>query len=89
MVYNPFINGFIRPDERTRKLGDTIVIIRDYNEFIDRFGRTLFSKYEKIVSLISPVDFYDKNYIKQEDPLYSKGRSYSYQNELRMAFANL
>lgn len=89
MVYNPFTNGFIRPDERIREFGDTAIIIHDYNEFIDRFGRTLFSKYEKVVSLISPVDFYDKNDIKQVDPLFSKDMSYSYQNELRMAFAEL
>lgn len=89
MVYNPFTNGFIKPDPRLKEFGDTAVIIRDYNEFIDRYGKALFSKYEKVVSLISTVDFYDKNDIKQVDPLFSKDVSYSYQNELRMAFAEL
>lgn len=89
MVFNPFTNGFIKPDPRLKEFGDTVVIIRDYNEFIDRYGKALFSKYEKVVSLISPVDFYDKNDIKQVDSLFSKDVSYSYQNELRMAFVKL
>lgn len=89
MTYDPIKDFFLKPDVRMREFGDTAVIIRDYNEFIERFGRALFAKYGKVISMISPVDFYDFRDTKKINPLFSKEKSYSYQNELRMAFCEL
>ena len=89
MIYNPATDFFVKPDSRMKQFGDTAVIIRDYNEFIERFGLALFAKYNKVISMISPVDFYGLQETKQTNPLFSKEKSYEYQNELRMAFCEL
>lgn len=89
LVYDPVMDFFINPDARMKQFGDTAVIIRDYNEFIERFGKALFAKYEKVISMISPVDFFGIQDTKKIDPLFSKAKTYAYQNELRMAFCEL
>lgn len=89
MSYNPAINHFFKPDPRMKQFGDTAVIIKDYNTFIERYGKALFTRYDKFTSMISPVDFYWLSETKQINPLFSKEKSYEYQNELRMAFCEL
>lgn len=89
MIYNSATDFFVKPDPRMKQFGDTAVIIQDYNEFIERFGLALFSKYNKVISMICPVDFYGLQETKQTNPLFSKEKSYEYQNELRMAFCEL
>lgn len=89
MLYNPEKDFFEKPDPRMKQFGDTAVIIRDYNTFIERYGKALFVRYEKLISMISPVDFYWLGETKETDPLFSKEMAYEYQNELRMAFCEL
>ena len=89
MIYNPATDFFVKPDARMKRFGDTAVLIRDYNEFIERYGLALFAKYNKVISMISPVDFYGLQETKQTNPLFSKEKSYEYQHELRMAFCEL
>lgn len=89
MTYDPIKDFFLKPDARMKQFGDTAVIIRDYNEFIEKFGKALFAEYEKVISMICPVDFYGIRETKQINPLFSKEKAYSYQNELRMAFCEL
>lgn len=89
MIYNPAKNHFFKPDSRMKQFGDTAVVIRDYNSFIERYGKALFARYDGVTSMISPVDFYWLGETKQTNPLFSKEKSYEYQNELRMAFCEL
>lgn len=89
MIYNPATDFFIKPDPRMAEFGDTAVIIRDYNEFIERFGKALFAKYDKVSSMIDVVNFYNFNETRQTNPLFEKIDTYKYQNELRMAFCEL
>ena len=89
MIYNPAINHFFKPDPKVKQFGDTAVIIRDYNTFIERFGKALIARYENHIAMISPVDFYWLGETKQTNPLFSKQMEYEYQNELRMAFCEL
>ena len=89
MIYNPARNHFFKPDPRMKQFGDTAVIIRDYNSFIERYGKALFARYDGVISMISPVDFYWLGETKNTNPLFSKEMAYEYQNELRMAFCEL
>ena len=89
MEYDPIHNFFVRPDSRMRKFGDTAVIITDYNEFIDRYAKALFKRYDPVVSMIDRVSFYDFKNTKRIHPLFGKHQKFEYQNELRMAFCEL
>ena len=89
MEYDPIHNFFVRPDSRMRKFGDTAVIITDYNEFIDRYAKALFKRYDPVVSMIDRVSFYDFKKTKRINPLFGKHQKFEYQNELRMAFCEL
>ena len=89
MEYDPIHNFFVRPDSRMRKCGDTAVIITDYNEFIDRYAKALFKRYDPVVSMIDRVSFYDFKKTKRINPLFGKHQKFEYQNELRMAFCEL
>ena len=87
--YIPETDFFEKPDPRMAEFGDTAVIIRDYNEFIERFGKTLFAKYPYVTSMIDRVSFFYPNEDKKTNPLFDKAASYSYQKELRMAFCEI
>ena len=89
MEYDPIHDFFVRPDSRMRKFGDTAVIITDYNEFIDRYARALFKRYDPVVSMIDRVSFYNFKKTKRINPLFGKHQKFEYQNELRMAFCEL
>ncbi len=58
MDYAPEINFFEKPDPRMAELGDAAVIIQNYNEFIERYGRALFAKYPYVTSMIDRVPFF-------------------------------
>ena len=89
MEYDPIHDFFVRPDSRMRKFGDTAVIITDYNEFIDRYGRALFKRYDPVVSMIDRVSLYNFKKTKRINPLFGKHQKFEYQNELHMAFCEL
>ena len=89
MEYDPIHDFFVRPVSRMRKFGDTAVIITDYNEFIDRYARALFKRYDPVVSMIDRVSFYNFKKTKRINPLFGKHQKFEYQNELRMAFCEL
>ncbi len=89
MEYDEATGNFKRPDEKIRAFGDTAVIIKDYNEFIERFGKKLFEKYAHVISLIDRVTYYDPMTAQMCNPIFNKMRAYAYQNELRMAWCEL
>lgn len=86
MEYDPSTNFFLKPNPKMCEFGDTAVIIADYNEFIERFGKALFKKYDSVVSMMDRVKFYNFRETRETNPLFEKHEKYSYQNELRMAF---
>lgn len=59
MEYDPSTNFFLKPNPKMCEFGDTAVIIADYNEFIERFGKALFKKYDSVVSMMDRVKFYN------------------------------
>ena len=89
MEYDPSTNFFLKPKPKMCEFGDTAVIIADYNEFIERFGKALFKKYDSVVSMMDRVKFYNFRETRETNPLFEKHEKYSYQNELRVAFCEL
>lgn len=89
MEYDPSTNFFLKPNPKMCEFGDTAVIIADYNEFIERFGKALFKKYDSVVSMMDRVKFYNFRETRETNPLFEKHEKYSYQNELRIAFCEL
>ena len=89
LMYNPFTDFFVRPDPKMRDFGDTAVIIRDYNKFVERFALALFSHYKFVSSMIDSVRFFDFSTTRVINPLFEKLKMFEYQNELRMAFCEL
>ena len=89
MEYDPSTKFYLKPNPKMSEFGDTAVIIADYNEFIERFGKALSQKYDSVVSMMDRVKFYNFRETRETNPLFEKHEKYSYQNELRMAFCEL
>ena len=89
MDYVPETNFFVTPDPRIAEFGDTAVIIRDFNEFLERYAKALFKMYPHVISLLDRVSFYSANENRETNPLFEKEASFEYQKELRMAFGIL
>lgn len=79
-------NEPILPDHRIRGFGDTVVIFRDFNTFLIRWGRALEKEYVDWVDLLDRINYYPANTNRVLVPLFEKGEEYSYQKELRLAF---
>lgn len=80
---------FVTPDPRMAQFGDTAVLITDFCEFIERYGKALFSAYEKVISMISIVEPFSFRETRYLNPLFCKHESQAYQKELRMAFGEV
>ena len=77
---------FITPDPRIKQFGDTAVLITDYCEFIERYGKAMFSTYNKVISMIGNVEAFSFRETHYINPLFCKHESQAYQKEIRMAF---
>lgn len=80
---------FIKPDPRMKQFGDTAVLITDYCEFIERYGKAMFKAYEKVIGMIGNVEPFNFEETRELNPLFCKHESQAYQNELRMALGVL
>lgn len=87
--YEPLTDFFRQPDPRLKAFGDTAVIIIDFREFIERLAFGIFAKWEKNITLMNRVTFYDFNKTQAVNCLFEKHISYAYQKELRIATAEL
>ena len=87
--YDPKCDYLKKPDKRMKDFGNSAVVIIDFNEFMDRFARALFSKYKYLQVLMDRVSFYGPEEARIINPLFDKRRIYEYQNELRLAFIEL
>ena len=80
---------FILPDPRMKQFGDTAVLITDFCEFIERYGKAMFAAYDKVISMIGTVESFSFNKTQYINPIFCKHESQAYQNELRMVFGEL
>ncbi len=80
---------FLKPDPRMTQFGDTAVLIIDFCEFIERYGKAMFAAYEKVISMIGNVEPFNFRETRYLNPLFCKHESQSYQKELRMVFGEL
>lgn len=80
---------FYKPDSRMARFGDTAVLIIDFCEFLDRYARALFAKYDKLISLVDRVQPFNFRQSRWLNPLFCKHESQAYQNEIRIAFGTL
>lgn len=80
---------FFKPDPRMAQFGDTAVLIADFCEFIERYGKAMFASYNKVISMIGNVEPFDFNEIRYLNPLFCKHESQCYQKELRMVFGEV
>ena len=78
MEYDPSTNFFLKPNPKMCEFGDAAVIIADYNEFIERFGKALFKKYDSVVSMMDRVKFYNFRETRETNPLFEKHEKYSW-----------
>ena len=87
--YNEASGTFEKPNPKIREFGDTAVVMKDYNEFIERYAIALFKRYRYVISMIDKITYYSPYESQKLNPFFNKSESYSYQNELRMAFCEL
>ena len=84
------LNCFFKPDENIKEFGDSAVVFIDFEEFLKRLYLTVKKKYNgHCLFLIDDVDYCDFDETKELYPGFSKHKSYSYQNEIRVAVAQL
>ena len=76
----------VKPDQRVKDFGDTVVVFRDYNSFLLRWGKAAEEKYKEHVDLLGRINYYNPAENRMLNPLFEKINAYSYQNELRLAF---
>lgn len=77
----------VRPDPRVKGFGDSAVVFRDFNEFLLRFGKAIIKLCDNSVELIDTITYFNLDENRPLRPLFEKTSSFSYQNELRLAFA--
>lgn len=80
---------FKTPDPRMMSFGDTAVLIIDFCEFMERYAKALFAKYDHLISMVDQVKTFDFSQTQWLNPLFCKHESQAYQNELRLAFGTL
>lgn len=73
----------------TNTVVTTVVLITDYCEFIERYGKAMFKAYEKVIGMIGNVEPFNFEETRELNPLFCKQESQAYQNELRMALGVL
>lgn len=93
LYYNEKSGTFEDPDKQLTSFGDTAVIITDMDAFIKRFLIALFEKEDKSNTHFFPVanivEYYAPETSDITTPLFHKTNSYAWQNELRIAIAEL
>ena len=93
LYYNEKSGTFEDPDKQLASFGDTAVIITDMDAFIKRFLVTLLAKEDKnnthFIPVANIVEYYAPETADIKTPLFHKTNSYAWQNELRIAIAEL
>ncbi len=93
LYYNENSRTFECPDMQLASFGDTAVIITDVEAFIRRFLIALFALEDKnnthFIPVANIVEYYMPKTTDIKTPLFHKTSSYAWQNELRIAIAEL
>jgi hypothetical protein len=80
------INNFKKLDPRFKNFGDTIILIENPNEFLNRVKEELKGKNYKYT--IGLVNYYDPDTFNGPLTVFSKKNKLAYQNELRILIYN-
>lgn len=77
-----------RADKKVTQFGDTVVVIANLDQFVDRIVSALNKKYgcDHCLLLADKISFYHLGITNNLVPMYSKEASYSWQNEYRIIF---
>lgn len=86
--YHYIARQFESPSEKIKQFGDTAVVIKDTDAFLIRLLERLESA-EKYIFLLNPIRYYEENSPQTLNPFFCKTTTYSWQNELRIAIAQL
>lgn len=86
--YHPESKKWEHANKRVAQFGDTAVVITDLEQFVDRIALALTKQYgcDHCLLLADKVNYYCLGSTQNLTPMYSKGASYSWQNEFRMIF---
>ncbi len=86
MRYDVDNSSFFYPDSQIKSFGDTAIIIHDMESFLQRFLQQILKVHGELVTvLMDEVHYFDYQETMKLMPLFSKPKSYAYQNELRLA----
>lgn len=88
LQYHPESKKWEHANKRVAQFGDTAVVITDLEQFVDRIALALTKQYgcDHCLLLADKVNYYCLGSTQNLTPMYSKGASYSWQNEFRMIF---
>jgi hypothetical protein len=90
MQFDQEHNFFFYPDQRIQSFGDTAIIIKDMDTFLQRLLRQILNDHGELMQfLMDEVHYYDYQETKKLQPLFCKQQRYAYQNELRLAIGLL
>lgn len=81
--------GFLRPSDKMKEFGDTAIIIKDMNSFLQRIIEAVNQTIKPAVILMDRVEYYTTNETKPLNPLFNKSVFYREQKELRIAIGRL
>ena len=87
MEFDPDNGKPVPPDSRVSGFGDSAIVIRDFNEFLIRFGRAIINMFEYSIEFADRINYFELYDNRQLIPLFEKVSSFSYQKELRLALA--
>lgn len=88
--YNFYSGAFERPDSRMEKFGNTVIVFRDFNSFLERLLDALKKIYgDMFVFLCDHVNYLDLQNPGKVMPVFTKRPDFAYQNELRLAICEL
>lgn len=90
LEYDLFRDDFRKPNPKISEFGNTAVVFRDFNMFLDRVYTALQELYSDLfVPMCNRVHYLDYNKLEGIVPFFEKRKKYEYQNELRIAFSEL
>lgn len=84
MSVDPTTHIFCKPDNQLRQFGDSAVIIRDFNAFLQRLYDALRREFPTFFLMLDEVRYYALGKTQKVAPLFSKEQHLDWQNEARI-----
>ena len=82
----------IRPKESIKSLGDYVVVISDFDEFVKRLCNKFALEWNErhiLKAYLNKMSYYNLSKSKRLLPLFEKDERYADENEIRIAFAKI